>query len=401
MNRLLTATLFSTLVGGAAFAGTEQDSSKTNAPRFETCSTLLDATAVNGNDLDHAADIDDFVMDMRNGRAVFAIIDTNGLLGSDNKVVAVPYGAMTWDPHTQKYAINITAAQLKNLPSFDASDMSHLQDPSWFSTLRGIFDDQKEFDALEANGGDEYTWHFTQNRPETLNGTIVGVDRKAKTTLGSTCYAVLVQEKDTQKRHSVLIAPAAYLNGQAMVPVEGNEIRIESIAATNADGEAIRVARSIKVNDKTLRLRDDKGIPAWDSDPAVAARNFYKLASDIDNGVLYAQSEKFGDLTDIVLEAKSGTAAFAIVSTGGLLGVGDTLYPVPCAAVSHGSNQKLYSSKSIDELKRAPKLSDNGVNDLNDDGFMKRVCDYYGVSPKEFDTKRSLRWKNAERITQQ
>ncbi|MCA9295725.1 MAG: PRC-barrel domain-containing protein, partial [Phycisphaerales bacterium] len=343
MTRLLAATVFSTLVcGGSTFAQTEQATSTRNAPRFESCSTLLDATAVNANDLDHTADIDDLVMDVRNGRALFAIIDTNGILGSDNKVVAVPYGALTWDPHTQKFAMDISAAQLKNLPSFNPDDMANLQNPTWFSTLRGIFNDQEEFDALEMNDGDEYTWYFKHNDIETTNGTVLSVDRTAKTSLGSPCYAVVVQDNDSMKRHTVFIAPAAYLHGQTTVPIEGSEIRVESVPAANANGDTIRVARSIKIDGKTLRVRDKNGVPAWHDDPAIAPRNFLKLASDLDEGTLFAQGDEFGDVSDVVIEAKSGMTAFAIVSTGGLLGVGDTLYPVPCSAVSHGSNQKLY-----------------------------------------------------------
>lgn len=373
----------------------QKEHQKTATPCFLKADTILDASAVARAGGEQTADIDDLVVDTRNGRIAYAIVDTNGILCSDDKTVAIPYGALSWDVGQERFTLDVTLEELSNLPAWDAGDIAQLHGESWLSQLTGIFGDRPELHELENMSGDEYTTYFTETRPEQFEGRIVAVNRQVRTTGGDTFYAVDVEDNARKERHTVLLAPVAYVTRQTTVPAEGNQVTVTTIRAVNDQGEMVCVAQDIKVDGKTLRLRDAKGVPAWELDPA---RSFYKFASDMDEGELRTQGgEVFGSINDAVFEVHSGTAAFAIISVGGVLGIDDTLYPVPCKAVTCDGKANLYIDMPVSKLKMGPKLSEDGIADLNDKQFAKRVCEYYEVHPKQYETGRSARWPTSKR----
>ncbi len=400
MRRILLATAAGAMtLSATSYAQSDRQGETRTKPWFVSCDTILDATVAARSDREHTAEIDDLVVDTRNGRAVYAIIDTNGILGSDNKTVAIPYGALSWNRGNQQFTLDVTADELRNLPECDTRNLAHLQDQSWFSTLRGIFGEQPELHAAAEMRGDEYTRYFTRTRPASFDGEIVAINRQAKTAQGGAFYAVVVEDEDKGEQRTVFLAPVAYLTRESNIPSEGDNVTVTAIRTIDADGEVVHVAKSIRADGKTLRLRDDKGVPAWQTSDAPMSRSFYMLASDMKDGALHAQRQEFGSVNDVAFEANSGTAAFAIISVGGVLGVGDTLYPVPYGAFASGPSNNLYLDMPASKLKLAPKLSEDGLKDLNHQQFAQSVCDYFGVKPKNFDTDRSTRWSTQQRAS--
>src|SRR5262245_1525632 len=62
----------------------------------------------------------------------------------------------------------------------------------------------------------------------------------------------------------------------------------------------------------------------------------FVLASKLDGIDVYARSEKFGDVEDIFVDVGSHKLAYAVVTHGGVLGVGDEKYLIPFRALSVG-----------------------------------------------------------------
>jgi hypothetical protein len=68
--------------------------------------------------------------------------------------------------------------------------------------------------------------------------------------------------------------------------------------------------------------------------PRVAdAPSFLRARDLLGRDVLDAAGTELGTIEDIVIDAKDGTCAYAIVAFGGFLGLGDRLYPVPFGAL--------------------------------------------------------------------
>jgi len=71
--------------------------------------------------------IHDFVIDS-NGRVAFTILAYGGFMGMGEKLVAIPFSALTYD-HIQKHlVVDISREKLESAPSFDRSE---LLNPKW------------------------------------------------------------------------------------------------------------------------------------------------------------------------------------------------------------------------------------------------------------------------------
>lgn len=400
MNRLLIAATAgaTTLcaVAAAQDARTAErtlDDRSTAANHFVTVETLLDANITNPTDNDHEADIDDIVVDARSGRAILVIVDTNELMGSENRRVAIPYGALSWQPSDEDFVAHITPMQLRSLPEWKSDDLASLRDGSWRSTLRGIFGDQPEFEEDQDRAQhDEYTRLFSAGRPKTITGQVVSVEREATSALGSPYVAVTVSENESDEQCVVLLAPAAWLEQKQGLPNEGDMVTITAVQGHDAEGETVHVAQRMRADDDTLELRDRSGAPAWSSD-TLGKGAYHVLASTLNDGDLRTEGRDWGDVTDVVFEASSGTAAFALISVGGVLGIDDTMYAVPFDVLTVDNERNLHIDMPIEKLKLAPKLSEDGIKDLEQGSFIQRVCTYYGTQPMRFQTDRAATWQ--------
>src|ERR1035438_6842186 len=66
-----------------------------------------------------------------------------------------------------------------------------------------------------------------------------------------------------------------------------------------------------------------------------------KKASDlIGMEVKNNQNEKLGKVNDLALDVESGRIVYVILSTGGFIGIGDTLHAVPPGALHHDLDRK-------------------------------------------------------------
>ena len=109
------------------------------------------------------------------------------------------------------------------------------------------------------------------------------------------------------------------------------------------------------------------------------------LATKIAGYDVYSGTEKIGSAGTLYLEPEHGRAAFLSVSSGGIVGIGDTDYIVPFAAARFVTpmdkdTTQIQLDKDKASMQSAPKMSDDGA-DLEKAGFRKKVYDFYGVKP--------------------
>jgi len=90
------------------------------------------------------------------------------------------------------------------------------------------------------------------------------------------------------------------------------------------------------------------------------------------------QGEKLGDLKDIVLDTGKGEIVYAVLSCGGVLGVGEKLFAVPWHALRvQGDNEALVLDAAPDRLKQATGFDKDHWPDAPDPGFVERGRTYY------------------------
>ena len=98
--------------------------------------------------------------------------------------------------------------------------------------------------------------------------------------------------------------------------------------------------------------------------------------------VYRSDGTKIGHIERIMLDKRSGQAAYAVMNFGGFLGLGEDSYPLPWSVLTYNTSLGGYEVDVTDEqLKSAPRLREG---ESFDDGNRDRdtmIYGYYGVPP--------------------
>jgi hypothetical protein len=107
------------------------------------------------------------------------------------------------------------------------------------------------------------------------------------------------------------------------------------------------------------------------------------IGSDkVDGTAVYgADQEKIGSIQRVMIDKISGKVAYAVMSFGGFMGLGEDYYPVPWSTLKYDTNLGGYRvNLTNDQLKGAPKYSDSTDWNWSRDND-RRVHDYYRATP--------------------
>ncbi len=107
------------------------------------------------------------------------------------------------------------------------------------------------------------------------------------------------------------------------------------------------------------------------------------IASDkVEGTAVYGTDQrKIGSLKRVMIDKVSGKVAYAVLSFGGFLGMGEDYYPVPWSTLKYDTNLGGYLvNVTKDQLDNAPKFNESRGWNWNRDND-RRVYDYYRVRP--------------------
>src|SRR5450755_1671990 len=94
------------------------------------------------------------------------------------------------------------------------------------------------------------------------------------------------------------------------------------------------------------------------------------------------QNETLGKVNDLAVDVESGRIVQVILSTGGFLGIGDTLTAVPPGALHHDvANKVIHLDASKEKLKAAPKFDLTKWDESTQSNQLMEVYGYYGEQP--------------------
>lgn len=91
--------------------------------------------------------------------------------------------------------------------------------------------------------------------------------------------------------------------------------------------------------------------------------------------------EHLGRITELMIDMERGCIAYAVLSFGGLLGIGDKLFAVPWEAF-HLQGHTLILNVDKDTLKRAPGFDKDYWPDISDPAWAAQVHRHYGVGSR-------------------
>jgi len=102
------------------------------------------------------------------------------------------------------------------------------------------------------------------------------------------------------------------------------------------------------------------------------------LGEDVVNN----QEDDLGDIKEIMLDMRSGQVAYAVLSFGGFLGMGEKLFAVPWQALQLDTiNKRFVLNVDKERLKSAPGFDPDDWPDMSDVSWSNQIHSFYGTDP--------------------
>lgn len=102
----------------------------------------------------------------------------------------------------------------------------------------------------------------------------------------------------------------------------------------------------------------------------------------IGDSVKNPQGEDLGNLKELMIDVNSGNIAYAVLSFGGFLGLGDKLFAIPWEAFTVNTEKKhLVLNVDKERLENAPGFDKDNWPKTPNAEYITQVHSYYGYKP--------------------
>ena len=97
-----------------------------------------------------------------------------------------------------------------------------------------------------------------------------------------------------------------------------------------------------------------------------------------DDKVVNPAGDKLGEISEIMIDVPSGRVAYAVLSVGGFLGLGDKLLAIPWHALKMDpANKRFVLNVSRERLEQAPGFDKSHWPSMADERWATDVHNYY------------------------
>jgi sporulation protein YlmC with PRC-barrel domain len=102
----------------------------------------------------------------------------------------------------------------------------------------------------------------------------------------------------------------------------------------------------------------------------------------IGDSVVNGADDDLGDIKEIMLDMNSGQVAYAVLSFGGFLGMGEKLFAVPWQALHLDTvNKRFVLNIDKERLKTAPGFNPDAWPDMSEAQWANQIHTFYGTDP--------------------
>jgi sporulation protein YlmC with PRC-barrel domain len=99
----------------------------------------------------------------------------------------------------------------------------------------------------------------------------------------------------------------------------------------------------------------------------------------IGTSVYNANGDDLGSIHDLMIDKRGGRVAYAVMSFGGFLGIGEKYHPLPWHVLTYDETQGGYNvGLSTEQLRDAPSYSERELSTFGNQADDERVNGYYG-----------------------
>ena len=136
-----------------------------------------------------------------------------------------------------------------------------------------------------------------------------------------------------------------------------------------------------------LAFRTERGIDVSEgkikkTDPGKRFRRMMGATTLAGDSVRNSADEDLGKVKEIMIDVSSGRVAYAVLSFGGVLNMGNKLFAVPWSVLALDEDKKQFILEVPKErLQNAPGFDKDHWPDMADESWRTQIYDYYGAEP--------------------
>ncbi|MDC8759232.1 PRC-barrel domain-containing protein [Janthinobacterium fluminis] len=103
----------------------------------------------------------------------------------------------------------------------------------------------------------------------------------------------------------------------------------------------------------------------------------------IGDDVYNHKEEDLGDIKEIMLDMRTGEVAYAVLSFGGILGMGEKLFAVPWQSLTLDTvNKRFLLDVDKEQLKTAPGFDKDHWPDMSSEDWTQEIERFYGAGAR-------------------
>lgn len=325
-------------------------------------STLIGTEVYNRQDK-HLGEINDIVLDKDGKKIGYVVLSYGGLLGMGDKLFAMPKDMVQHTPGQDKAYVALDEQSLKSAPGFDKNNWPSEANAGYYKQLDQYYADKHETRAEHA--------------ADAVKDDLDRSAEQAGQRLDDAGDAIAEPGKEMRRESDAvgdkLIGAGEHLGDQAQ--------------------QAMKDDDHVTTDDKVVH--DDASLPqarpaagemgTFEGDVQWNRRVSELLGSKVEN----ANGDNLGEIHDLVFDWNKGEVRYAVLSHGGVLGLGDKLFAVPMEVFkTQPDDKQLLLDVPQEQLKNAPGFDRNQWPNMADPLWSKSVDDHYRQfqqSPQRLD----------------
>lgn len=93
------------------------------------------------------------------------------------------------------------------------------------------------------------------------------------------------------------------------------------------------------------------------------------------------QDQQLGDIKEFMLDMRTGSVAYAVLSVGGVFSIGEKLFAVPWSALKLDTeNKRFVLDVAKERFENAPGFDSSDWPDMADQSWANSIRSYYGTT---------------------
>ena len=148
---------------GARIVGQGNQTASGPGPDIMAASTL-DGDKILSTDGEEVGKVKDIMLDVQAGRIAYVVMSCGGFLGIGDKLLAIPWNAMTLDTTRKCFLVALSSEKIKNAPGFDKQHWPSMADATWATSVHQYYGREPYWRSLGAD--DEYESDYDAARDD-------------------------------------------------------------------------------------------------------------------------------------------------------------------------------------------------------------------------------------------